>query len=96
MTTTPSKFLLEAARKYSLYVCQERAIPSVTDGFKSSQRIAAWCMRNRNEKIKVAALSGAMVESNLYVHGDAQGAISAMAGPFCNNVPVFTGIGLFG
>jgi DNA topoisomerase-2 len=96
MTTIPSKFILEAARQYSLYVCQERAIPSVTDGFKSSQRIAAWCMRNRNDKIKVLALSGAMIESNLYVHGDAQGAISAMAGPFCNNIPVFTGIGLFG
>ncbi|AKE44890.1 putative topoisomerase II medium subunit [Sinorhizobium phage phiM9] len=97
-TVTPSEFILAAARQYSLYVCQERAIPSVTDGFKSSQRIASWCMKNRNDKIKVQALAGAMIESNLYVHGgqNAEGAISGMAGPFCNNIPVFDGIGNFG
>ena len=90
-----SEFIAQAAQSFSMYVCQERAIPKVTDGLKSSQRIAAWVMRSRG-KTKVSALSGAMIESNLYVHGMADGAISGMAGPYVNNVPIFIGDGNFG
>ena len=90
-----TEFLSQAAQSYSMYVCQERAIPRVTDGLKSVQRIAAWVMRSRG-KTKVSALSGAMTESNLYVHGSADGAISALAGQYVNNVPIFTGDGNFG
>nr|CAI3971141.1 DNA topoisomerase II [Ochrobactrum phage ORM_20] len=94
-TISATEFLTRAAQSYSMYVCQERAIPKVTDGLKSVQRIAAWVMRSRG-KTKVSALSGAMIESNLYVHGMADGAISGLAGPFVNNVPLLEGDGNFG
>ena len=90
-----TEFLARAAQSYSMYVCQNRAIPNVTDGLKSAQRIAAWVMKNRG-KTKVSALSGAMIESNLYVHGMADGVISGLAGPYVNNVPLFVGDGNFG
>ena len=93
---TAAEFLTRASQSYSMMVATERAIPRVSDGLKSAQRIAIWCMRNRSDKIKVSALSGEMVASNLYVHGDAQGVISNIAGPFVNNVPIFDGEGNFG
>ncbi|ASV44654.2 topoisomerase IV subunit A [Agrobacterium phage Atu_ph04] len=96
MKQKPSRYLLEAARSYSIYVSTERAIPDVRDGFKSSHRIAVWCMRNEPNKLKVNALSGRMVGESLYVHGDASGAISGMAGPYCNNIPIFDKQGNFG
>ena len=92
----PSNHLLAGAREFSIYVCQNRALPDVRDGFKSSGRIALWCMRNNNSKIKVAALSGEMVASSLYVHGDASGSISNMAAPYLNNNTMFDGRGAFG
>ncbi|QIW87732.1 topoisomerase IV subunit A [Agrobacterium phage OLIVR5] len=90
-----AEFLAKAAKTYSLMVATERAIPKVTDGLKDGQRIALWIMRNRS-KTKVAAISGAMVESNLFLHGSADGLISGLAGPFVNNVPILDGDGNFG
>lgn len=90
-----TEFLAKAAKQYSLMVATERQIPSVTDGLKDTQRIAAWIMRNRS-KTKVSAISGAMSESNLFYGGNADGVISGMAGPYTNNVPVLTGDGNFG
>lgn len=96
MDKSPSELILAGSRSYSMYVCTQRAIPYVGDGLKSSQRIALWCIRNVSGKIKVAALSGKMIEANLYVHGSAEGAISMMAAPFLNNVPLLDGKGAFG
>lgn len=98
MTKTSSDYILETSREYSIYVCTNRAIPSITDGLKDSQRKAMWIIRNKNEKIKVVSLAGEMISSNLYLAGDASASatISLLAAPFVNNVPLLTGIGQFG
>lgn len=92
-----SAHISRIAREYSLYVLNGgRAIPSIYDGLKMSQRIALWTLMN--DTLKTASLAGRMIESGLYVHGDAsaENAISAMAAPLLNNNPYLDGIGAFG
>lgn len=95
---TTSEYILETSKDYSIYVAQNRAIPSVTDGLKDGQRKAMWLLRNKNEKIKTVSLAGELISSNLYLHGDASASstISLLAAPFVNNVPLIEGIGAFG
>jgi DNA gyrase/topoisomerase IV subunit A len=93
-----SKFINEISREYGLYVLDFRAIPSLADGLKTSQRIALWLLRNKNKEIKTSGLVGSMLESQLYVHGDAAAAdmISRLAAPYLNNCPLINGEGNFG
>lgn len=93
-----TEYLLTGSREYSIYVAQQRAIPHVADGLKSGQRIALWLLRNKAEKIKTVGLGGAMASERLYVHGDvsANNAISLLAAPYKNNVPLIEGLGAFG
>lgn len=93
-----SQFVLDSSKKYSLYVCEHRAIPKVTDGLKDGQRKALWVMRKHNKEIKTISLAGEMISSNIYLHGDASASdtISRLAGPFLNNEPYLEGIGSFG
>lgn len=95
---TSSQYIKDTSREYSLYVCENRAIPKVTDGLKDVQRKIIWLMRNSSDKIKTVSLAGQCISSNLYLHGDASaaGAISMLAAPFVNNVPLLQGIGAFG
>jgi DNA gyrase/topoisomerase IV subunit A len=98
MTEQPSAYLARTSREYALYINQTRAIPLIHDGLKEGQRIALWLLRNEASKIKTAALTGKMMESLLYVHGDASAAtaINLLAAPFKNNVPLIEGLGQFG
>jgi DNA gyrase/topoisomerase IV subunit A len=103
MAKTPAKdssstYILDTSREYSIYVCESRAIPKVADGLKDAQRKALWLVRNRSEKTKTVSLAGEMISSGLYLHGDqsAAGAISMLAAPYVNNVPLLDGIGSFG
>lgn len=93
-----SKYILDTSREYSIYVCESRAIPKVTDGLKDAQRKALWLIKGKGEKIKTVSLAGEMISSGLYLHGDASaaGAISMLAAPYVNNVPLLDGIGSFG
>jgi DNA gyrase subunit A len=93
-----SDYIRRTSREYGIYTLDHRAIPALTDGLKSSQRIALWLLRNKSEKTKTIALAGQMIASELYLHGDksAADAISMLAGPFCNNNPLVHGIGAFG
>jgi len=94
-TTT---FIKDSSREYSIYVCQSRGIPSVSDGLKDAQRKALFVMKTQNEKIKTISLAGRLISENIYLHGDAAACdtISLMAAPYCNNVPLLSGIGAFG
>jgi len=94
-TTT---FIKDTSREYSIYVCQSRGIPSVSDGLKDAQRKTLFVMKSINEKIKTISLAGKLISENIYLHGDAAAAdtISLMAAPYCNNVPLLSGIGAFG
>ena len=93
-----SNYILDTSREYSVYVCENRAIPKVADGLKDGPRKALWLMRHKSEKIKTVSMSGEMISSGLYLHGDASasGAISMLAAPYCNNIPLIEGIGAFG
>lgn len=98
ITKNSSAYLLDTSREYSMYVCQNRAIPSASDGLKDGQRKALWLIRSMSEKIKTVSLSGLMIQSGLFLHGDASAsdAISKLAGPYLNNIPLLDGIGTFG
>lgn len=93
-----SFYLLGISKEYAIYICQERAIPQITDGLKTVQRLALWVLRNRAEKIKTIALGGLLAYEKLYVHGDASAnkAIGFLAAPYKNNVPLIQGHGQFG
>ena len=88
---------------YAKYVVENRAIPSVIDGFKPTQRKVI-CAANRvwksgNEKpLKVFQLAGTVAASMFYHHGDSSlsGAIIGMAQNFNNSMPLFEGKGQFG
>lgn len=86
-------------REFSMYTIENRAIPSVIDGFKPTQRKLVYSMINeyRGNKIKVAELGGGLAKLN-YHHGEgsAQGAAVGLASDWNNNAPVFTGHGNFG
>jgi len=88
---------------YAKYVVESRAIPSVIDGFKPTQRKVAHAAskhwRTGKEKpLKVFQLAGNVAATTFYHHGGAslEGAITAMAQTFKNSMPVFHGIGQFG
>jgi len=93
-----SEYIRRISREYGIYTLDHRAIPALTDGLKSSQRMVLWMLRNRTEKIKTIALAGQMIAAELYLHGDvsAANAASMLAGPYCNNRPLVHGIGAFG
>lgn len=98
MTQSSSTYILDTSRDYSIYVCENRAIPKVADGLKDAQRKALWLIKGKADKIKTVSLAGEMISSGLYLHGDqsAAGSISMLAAPFCNNVCYLDGIGAFG
>lgn len=92
---SPSEFIEQTSREFGVYVNENRGIPRATDGQKDAGRKAMWAMRSRG-KIKVQALAGALVEQQLYVHGDASGSVNSLAGPFTNNIPLLSPHGNFG
>jgi DNA gyrase/topoisomerase IV subunit A len=95
---TTSEYILDTSRDYSIYVCQNRGIPSVSDGLKDSQRKALFVLKKINGEIKTISLVGELISSNVYLHGDASASemISLMAAPYANNVTLIQGIGSFG
>ena len=96
--TVTSQFIKDISRDYSIYVCQSRGIPMISDGLKDAQRKGLFVIKGKTDKIKTISLSGEMLSSNIYLHGDASAAetLSHMAAPYCNNVPLLHGIGAFG
>jgi DNA gyrase/topoisomerase IV subunit A len=91
-------YILSTSRDYSIYTCTSRGIPHCGDGLKDSQRKALYLIKGLNDKIKTVSLSGLLISSNLFLHGDASASetLSLMAAPYCNNVPFLQGIGAFG
>lgn len=105
MTTQKSisAFLSDEYKEFAMYVIEGRAIPSVIDGFKPTQRkiihISNQIWRTGNEKtLKVFQLSGKVASDCFYHHGDASlsNAIITMAQRFKNNAPLLEEDGQFG
>jgi hypothetical protein len=72
---TITEFLSNEYKEFSLYVIENRAIPSVIDGLKPSQRkiihICNQIWKTGSEKpLKVFQLSGAVANQAFYHHGD--------------------------
>lgn len=97
------QFFDEEYLGYAKYVVENRAIPSVIDGFKPTQRkiihAANKVWKSGNEKpLKVFQLAGTVAATTFYHHGNSslEGAIIGMAQDFKNSMPLFQGIGQFG
>lgn len=93
MLPQSSEYVLSERREHSLYVIQNRAIPSICDGLKNAARRVLYMARN-GDKYKTAVLSGNSLI--LHPHSVPDGAINTLTAPFSNNIPLFTGIGAFG
>lgn len=89
---------------YAKYVVESRAIPSVIDGFKPTQRKIIHAAANKvwktggEKPMKVFQLAGVVASTTFYHHGNGslEGAIIGMAQDFKNSMPLFQGIGQFG
>ena len=100
---TISEFLSQEYKEFSLYTIENRAIPSVIDGFKPTHRkIIHVCndiWKTGNEKpLKVFQLAGKVASDAFYHHGNQslESAIITMAQGFKNNMSLLDEIGQFG
>ncbi len=100
---TITEFLSQEYKDFSLYTIENRAIPSVIDGFKPTHRkiihISNQIWRNESEKpLKVFQLAGKVASDAFYHHGNSslESAIITLAQSFKNNLPLLEEIGQFG
>jgi DNA topoisomerase-2 len=98
-----TEFLSQEYKEFALYSIEGRAIPSVIDGFKPTQRkvihVASDVWKTGGEKaIKVFQLSGKVASDAFYHHGDMSlsNAIINLAQKFKNNAPLLEEDGQFG
>lgn len=100
MRQTVTNLIDNDYKDYSKYVLYSRAIPSLIDGLKPSQRKILYTATKvaKTSRIKTASLAGAVIEKANYHHGDASlnDAINKMAQTFNNNLPLLSGEGSFG
>lgn len=99
---TIEDFIHKDFKHFSMYSCQ-RALPSVMDGLKPSQRkiMFAFFKRGRNAKeIKVAQMGAYVAQHTEYHHGEdsLKNTIVGMARPYCgsNNINLLYPNGNFG
>lgn len=100
---TVTDYLDQDYAMYGMYTLENRAIPSVIDGFKPTARkiifISDRVWRNGSEKpLKIFQLGGRIAAEAHYHHGDGSlnGAIIGMAQSFKNSLPLLDEIGQFG
>lgn len=100
---TISEYLDTDYHEYAKYVIENRAIPSVIDGLKPTQRkvifIADKVWKSGKEKpYKIFQLTGRIAADAHYHHGDSSlnSAIIGMAQSFKNSMPLLEEIGQFG
>jgi DNA topoisomerase-2 len=100
---TVTEYLDQDYALYGMYTLENRAIPSVIDGFKPTQRkiifIADRVWRSGSEKpLKIFQLGGRIASEAHYHHGDGSlnGAIIGMTQSFKNSLPLLEEIGQFG
>lgn len=100
---TISEFLSNEYKEFAMYSIEGRAIPSVIDGFKPTQRkiihVSNLIWKSGNEKtLKVFQLAGKVASDAFYHHGNAslENAIITIAQKFKNNAPLLEEDGQFG
>lgn len=100
---TITEFLDKEYKDYSFYTIENRAIASVIDGLKPTQRkvifVAEKIWRNLDLKpLRVFQLAGRIASEAYYHHGDQSlsNAIITMSQKFKNNLPLLDGEGIIG
>ena len=100
---TISEFLSKEYKEFSLYTIENRAIPSIIDGFKPTHRkvihVCSDIWKSGTEKpLKVFQLAGKIASDAFYHHGNQslENAIITMAQRFKNNMSLLEEIGQFG
>jgi len=98
---TVQDFFDNELRNYAIYTIENRAIPSLIDGFKPSQRKIAHTANQvwktgKEKPMKVFQLGGLAASMTMFHHGSLDGTIIGMAQNFKNSMPIFQGIGQFG
>ena len=100
---TITEYLDNDYAAYGMYTIENRAIPSVIDGFKPTQRkiiyVGNRLWKGSNDKpSKVFQFAGRIAADAHYHHGDTSlnSAIIGMAQTFKNSLPLLDGIGQFG
>jgi DNA topoisomerase-2 len=97
---TVTDFLKSDYKDFAYYVIESRALPSLVDGFKPTQRKIVYVSDKNVRKTanKVATLAGKIISDAQYHHGNTscESAIVNMAQDFKNNMPLFNRIGQFG
>ena len=100
---TITEFLSDEYKEFAMYSIEGRAMPSVIDGFKPTQRkiihISSQIWKTGSEKTKkVFQLAGVVADQAYYHHGNAslENAIITMAQKFKNNAPLLEEEGQFG
>lgn len=100
MRKTISELIDNEYREFSMYVIENRAIPSVVDGLKPSQRKLLYVAIKtaKTKKQKVAALAANLASMANYSHGEAsaQATCVGMATNYSNNLPLLEEHGSFG
>lgn len=98
-----TQFLSDEYKEFAMYTIENRAIPSVIDGFKPSQRkvihVSNQIWKTGSEKtLKVFQLAGKVASDAYYHHGNSslENAIITMAQSFKNNAPLLEEDGQFG
>ena len=86
---------------YAKYVVENRAIPSLVDGFKPSQRKIAYAANRlwktgKEKPMKVFQLGGQAAAISFFHHGSLDSTIIGMTQTFKNSMPIFQGVGQFG
>ena len=100
---TITEFLSNEYVEFAMYTIENRALPSVIDGFRSSQRkiihTSKNIWKNGNEKsLKVFQLAGKVASDAYYHHSNTalEDTIVNMTQHFKNNAPLFIEDGQFG
>lgn len=88
-----SQYINDLRHGYSVYVMQQRAIPSVSDGLKAAARRVLWTARD-GKKVKSATLAGATMP--IHPHSAPEGAVNTLAAHYGNNIPLLKGYSAFG
>ena len=100
---TISEFLSNEYKDFALYTIENRAIPSVIDGFKPSQRKVIYVCNNKwktgkEKSMKIFQLGGLVAAEAYYHHGSSslESTIITMAQEFKNSLPLLEEHGQFG
>jgi len=98
---TVEDFFDNELRDYAIYTLEHRAIPSLCDGFKPSQRKIAYTATQvwktgKEKPMKVFQLGGLAASMTMFHHGSLDGTIIGMTQDFKNSMSIFQGVGQFG